>query len=272
MIGVSAGQGGLWAGTILGLQFVWYKDFPKTDFHSFDDGHEWQQMDKVGHVATAFYISRVSNGAFRWAGLDRKKSAIIGASVGFGYQTSLEVLDAFNADWGFSWWDMGANALGSLMFLGQELGWEDQKVKFKYSYYQSGLADYRPNLLGSSFASRTLKDYNAQTYWLSFNPITMFNKDSKFPKWINLSLGYGIHDQLIGDGGTYIHTSADGNEQVSFTPYRQFFLSFDIDLEDIPVRSKFLKILFKGLNMFKMPFPALEINTQGKARFRPFFT
>ena len=29
---------------------AWYKDFPKTSFHTFNDNGEWLQMDKVGHA------------------------------------------------------------------------------------------------------------------------------------------------------------------------------------------------------------------------------
>ena len=35
-----------------------------------------------------------------------------------------------------------------------------------------------------------LKDYNAQTYWLEWK-YSLFFPDSNFPKWLNLSFGYG---------------------------------------------------------------------------------
>jgi uncharacterized protein YfiM (DUF2279 family) len=265
---VTSSSGVIWTGTMAALHFVWYDDYPKSDFHVFDDGREWQQMDKVGHFATSWYISRFSGGTFRWAGVSKKKSALIGMGFSFGYQSTLEILDAFNVDWGFSWWDVGSNALGTLLYFGQEFAWEEQKFKLKFSFHNSGLAQYRPEVLGDNFLSRGLKDYNGQTYWLSFNPVTLIKPQTKFPKWINIAFGYGIDHQLIGDGGTYIATTSGG--QTTYEPYRQLYLSLDIDFEKIPTQNRFLKIFFKGLNFFKVPFPALEIS-RSKAFFKPFY-
>ena len=269
VIGVSAVNTSLWAGTIIGLNYVWYKDFDKSGFHTFNDGHEWLQMDKVGHSLTAWNFARVAGGLYRWSGVKSKNSAYIGAAFSVGYMTTFEVLDAFNADWGFSWWDVGANTLGSALYLGQELAWQDQKFKMKFSAHNSGLAPYRPNVLGSDFASRILKDYNGQTNWISFNPITLFKEDSKIPKWVNLSIGYSIQDQLIGDGGTYVVQDGSGS-QINFEPYRQWYLSFDVDWEDIPVKSKALKVLLRTINIVKVPFPAMEFSNRG-VKFRPFY-
>ena len=36
--------------SLIGINHVWYKNYPKTSFHLFDDFKEWNGMDKVGHV------------------------------------------------------------------------------------------------------------------------------------------------------------------------------------------------------------------------------
>lgn len=266
VLGVSLSGAAAWTGSIAGLYFVWYKDFPKSGFHTFDDSREWQQMDKVGHMYSSIQFGRFVGDLYEWSGLDHKKSAIIGAGFSIGYMTTFEFLDATNEQWGFSWSDVGFNTLGTATYFAQEYFWDEQFVHFKFSAHPTDLAQYRPDLLGNDFASRMLKDYNGQTYWMSFNPIHWFKKDSKFPKWINMSLGYGINNQLIGDGGTYVDVSSNQ----SFTPYRQYFLSFDVNFEAIPTESRLLKLVFRGLNFIKVPFPALEMS-QGKLGFRPFY-
>ena len=268
VLGVSLTGGIAWAGSISALQFVWYKDFEKSKFHFFDDSREWQQMDKVGHMYTSWQFGRFVGDLYEWSGVDHKKSAIIGAAYSFGYMTTFELLDATNVKWGFSWSDVGFNTLGSATYFVQEYFWNEQYARFKFSYGNSGLAQYRPNVLGSDFANKLLKDYNGQTYWMSFNPVHWFKPESKIPKWIDLSFGYSINNQLIGDGGTFIYT--DGAEQLSFTPYRQYFLSFDINFEAIPTEKRWLKLIFRGLNFIKVPFPALEFS-QGKLGFRPLY-
>ncbi|OIQ36900.1 MAG: hypothetical protein BM555_01790 [Crocinitomix sp. MedPE-SWsnd] len=266
LIGVSATGAAAWAGSISALYFVWYKDFPKSKFHTFDDSHEWQQMDKVGHMYSSWQFGRFVGDLYEWTGLDHKKSSLIGAGFSIGYMTTFELLDATNEQWGFSWSDVGFNTLGTLTYWSQEYFWNEQYCHFKFSAHDSGLAQYRPNVLGNSFASKLLKDYNGQTYWMSFNPISWFKEDSKIPKWLNLSLGYSINNQLLGDGGTYVVAS----EQLSFTPYRQYFLSLDVNFEAIKTDKRWLKLIFRGLNFIKVPFPALELS-QGKLGFRPFY-
>ncbi|MBK9593536.1 MAG: hypothetical protein IPO32_19230 [Crocinitomicaceae bacterium] len=53
-IGVSIFDAVAWGGSIGALQFVWYDDFAKSKFHTFDDHNEWQQMDKMGHMVTSW--------------------------------------------------------------------------------------------------------------------------------------------------------------------------------------------------------------------------
>lgn len=268
VIGVTATGTTLWAGSITALQFVWYNDFEKSKFHFFNDSHEWGQMDKMGHLYTSYHFSGMVDDLYKWAGVSHKKSAIISTIYSVGYMTTFEFLDAYNEEWGFSWSDIGFNVMGTATYFTQAYFFDEQYFRLKFSAHESGLAAYRPNVLGDDFASRTLKDYNGQTYWLSFNPFNWTKQTSKVPKWINFSLGYGIDNQLIGDGGTYVINN--GSEQLSFTPYRQYYLSFDVDFQAIPTKSRLLKLLFRSLNIVKVPFPALEFS-QGKLQFHPLY-
>ena len=106
-----------------------------------------------------------------------------------------------------------------------------------------------------------LKDYNGQTYWLSGN-IWSFNKNGNFPKWLNLAIGYGAHNMLTGNGENYSEGVQLPNDR-----YRQYYLSFDIDLSKINTRSAILKTIFSSLNFIKIPAPTVEFNTSGKPRF-----
>lgn len=267
-IGVSSTGLGLGVGSILALKYVWYDDFDKSPFHFFNDSHEWGQMDKMGHLYTSFHFSTLINDLYQWAGVKPKKAALIGGAYSLTYMTSFELLDAYNTKWGFSWSDIGFNAIGTAASTFQTYCWNERRINLKFSVHESGLADYRPTVLGNDFASRTLKDYNGQTYWLSFTPVTWIKKETIIPAWLNLSLGYSINDQLIGDGGSYVLNG--GTSQVVFSPYRQFFLSLDIDFEKINTQSRVLQLLFRGLNCIKVPFPAFEYS-QGKFTFRPFY-
>lgn len=256
-----------YTGSIIGLSSLWYKDYPRSDFHFINDNKEWLQMDKVGHAATAYSIGRVGYESLRWSGLGEKKSLWFGGLSGIVFLTTVEVLDGYSAQWGASSGDLLANTFGAALFIGQQLAWHQQKVQLKWSFHKSPFAKYNPNQLGTSFAERMLKDYNGQTYWLSANITSFGLQESGIPKWLNVALGYGAE----GMTGAY---SNSGNMQGISVPEserrRQIYISPDIDLSKIKVKSKTLHWLLTSLGFIKIPMPALLFE-KDKVRVLPIY-
>lgn len=251
----------LYGGSLVGLNELWYKDYPRSSFHTFDDNGEWLQMDKVGHVVTSYYIGRIGVGLLKWSGVKRKKAIWYGGMLGSLYQSTIEILDGVSSEWGFSYGDLAANTAGSLLCVGQELAWDEQRIVLKYSFMQSKYPHYRPDVLGKSFTEHLLKDYNGQTYWLSVNLASFMSKETKFPKWLNVAVGYGADGMT---GGAFNPPYIDENGyQIYFDRYRQYYLSLDVDLTRIKTRSKALKVLFNTIGFIKFPAPALEFSKNG---------
>ena len=251
--------------TMIGLYSAWYKDYPQTGFHSFNDWPEWKQVDKVGHLYSAYIESRASMELWRWTGIDRKKRIWIGGMSGAFYQTVIEVLDGFSAGWGWSWADFGANIMGSGALVAQEFAWNDQRIKLKFSFhnknYNDPVLNTRSNeLFGNSTAQRFIKDYNGQTYWASANLKSFFPKYS-LPPWLSVSLGYGAEGLL---GGTEnVSKDVAGNivfNRPDIKRYRQWYLAPDIDLSKIKTKSKPLISFLTFLSAFKFPAPALDFS------------
>ena len=268
LTGVLAAQGALYLGSLTGLYFAWYKDYPQSSFHFFNDGNEWMQVDKIGHTTTAFYISRIGYSTYRWAGMKEKQAAWYGGLLGFAYLLNIEILDGFSAEWGFSPYDLAANALGSMIFISQQLAWHEQRFVFKYSFHQTSYAQYRPDLLGNNLIQNVLKDYNGQSYWISGNIYSFLSKGSKFPKWLNVAFGYGAEGMTGASNNSY---NKNGQQIPQFDRYRKFYLSVDVDLTRIPTKSGFLRSLFTVLSFIKIPAPSLEYNTLGQLKFHPFY-
>ena len=245
-------------GAITALNQLWYKDYPRSGFHFKNDNNDWQQMDKIGHFMTSYYVGKVGMEVLDWAGVSKKNQLIYGATYGFAFLTAVEVLDGFSEEWGASPGDILANAAGTGLLIGQELLWEEQRITVKYSFHQTDFAKQRPNTLGENYLQQALKDYNGQTYWLSAN-IWSFNKKSSFPKWLNVALGYGADGMLYGNSNAV--------NSMSQNHYRQFYLSLDLDLTKIKTNSEFLKSVFSVINFIKIPAPTLEINTKGVIKF-----
>jgi len=259
-------------GTIMvGLYSTWYKNYPQTNFHSFNDISEWKQVDKIGHAYSAYAGSKGSMELWRWAGVSRKKRIWIGGMSGAIYQTVIETLDGFSSQWGWSWGDFGANIFGSGMLVAQELAWDEQRIQLKFSFHRKNYSDptldqRSDKIFGTSTAERLLKDYNGQTYWLSANIRSFFPK-SRSPRWLNVSIGTGAEGMFGADEN--IGKDAAGNinfNRPDIKRYRQWYLAPDIDLSKIRTRHKGIRLALTLLNVFKFPMPALEYSN-GKFGF-----
>jgi hypothetical protein len=253
------------SGALIGLNQLWYVDYPKSDFHFINDNSEWMQMDKVGHLYASYHIGRLSAESLNWSGASKNNQLIYGAGLGFVFLTAVEVMDGFSAEWGASVGDVVANASGTALYVSQELIWNEQRITPKFSFHTTEYANFRPDLLGSSTQEQIIKDYNGQTYWFSVN-LHSFAKKSKIPKWLNVALGYGA-EGMIGEN--------DDKNSVIFPikpeKYRQFYLSLDLDLTKINTKSHFLKTIFSVLNSVKIPAPTLEYSPQLGFKFHALY-
>ena len=234
LIGVTAGAVVITVSTLTVLNELWYKGFPKSKFHSFDDWSEWEGVDKVGHGFSSYYVGLLGYNSLRWTGVNERSSLAYGATWGFVYLTAVEVMDGYNSQWGFSWGDMAANTIGTGLFIGQQLAWGEQRITPKFSFHATQYPKYRPNLLGENFGQQILKDYNGQTYWLSTNIHSFLNNGSKFPKWLSVSLGYGAEGMIGGQSNPSVDEK--GQPLPTFERYSQFYFSLDIDMHRIKTK------------------------------------
>lgn len=248
---VVIGGGAVYSLTLVGLSHLWYKESPRQPFSFFDDHAEWKQVDKVGHFYSAFYLSYATSRLLVWSNVPEKKTILPAALTGFLLLLPVEILDAYSSDYGASVGDLAANAAGAAFFMGQNLVWNGIRIIPKFSYHATDFPAQRPEVLGAELTSRMLKDYNAQTYWLSFDVDKFFS----FPKWLNIALGYGATNMV------YAHDEV--NAFHGFDAYRQYYFSLDPDLTAIRTRSKALKTVLTVLSIIKLPSPTLEFSKEG---------
>lgn len=256
---LASSSGLLSIGSLVYLNQAWYKSYSTSKFHFFNDNAEWLQMDKAGHAFTNYQLSRLMMGAFEKAGYNKKQSLIFGGGIGFAYMTAVECMDGFSSGWGFSLGDEFANALGTSLAVSQQAYWNEQRLQLKFSYAKSGLAQYNPTLLGKTVGTQILKDYNAQTYWLSTNISSFMKKSAKFPKWLNVAIGYGAYGMLGGRSNNFAVQDKNGTV-LKFERKRRFYFSLDLDWTRIKTKSKFLKSAFSILNIIKIPAPTLQFS------------
>src|SRR5690606_11389822 len=258
-----------YGGSLIVLSNTWYSEYERTSFHTFNDGREWLQMDKIGHAWAAYNAGMVSSAMWRWAGMNRKKAAIVGGLSSTAFLTAVEFMDAHSAKWGWSWADIAANISGSGLYTAQELLWNEQRIQFKFSFHSKKyeepmLRERAHSLFGDSWYEKMLKDYNAQTYWLSIN-LKSFFPQSNLPEWLNVAAGYGA-DGMYG-GFRNVWDEGDPGfpiDRSDIPRKRQFYLAPDVDFTKIKTNSKLLRTVFTFLNAFKFPAPALILYDSGK--------
>ncbi|MCB0766495.1 MAG: DUF2279 domain-containing protein [Flavobacteriales bacterium] len=236
------------------LNGAWYTQYDRSAFHSFDDSKEWLQMDKAGHLFSAYTLGNWGHAAWSRCGTSSKEAILVGGSLGLVFLTGVEVLDGTSTGWGFSWSDMAANVAGAGLFMGQQAGWGEQRITLKLSAHLTPFAADRPDLLGESLGERILKDYNGQTIWLSAN-MGRFQPGTRLPPWLNLAFGYG-GEQMV----TAFETPGDGR-------FRQYYLAPDIDLTRIRSGSGFVRTMLFVLNGIKVPLPGMEVRSTGRVLF-----
>lgn len=241
------------------LQFIWYKDVPRVPFEVYKDGKGYLQIDKCGHAYGAYLESTISYYSLRYSGVSKKKALMIGGPMGLLLQAPIEVWDGMYEGWGFSWGDMLANTAGASFFTLQELLFDKQLMKYKFSYAHTEYARKANGYLGATDLGRVFQDYNGHSYWLSI-PLNLSQSDTRIPKWLNIAVGYSAN----GMYGEFENITRFRGVSIPPTErYRQYLLSLDVDWTRIKTKSKVLKVLFKGMTVVKLPFPALEYNSLG---------
>lgn len=249
-----------YAGMMVGLNELWYKDYPRSKFHFFNDNPGWNQVDKVGHFHTSYLFAEVGSDMLDWAGVKHSKSRWYGGLLGTYFLTTIEILDGFSAEWGASAGDLLMNSGGSLMWIAQDMAWGEQKFRTKFGFSPS---KYNPvvrarseALFGKNYAQRFLKDYNAQDIWLSFN-IKSIVPSINVPKWLNIAVGYGSTGMLGAESNQVFEDGVLVADYSFVERKRQFFLSPDIDFRQLGIKKKGWRSFLNLVNFLKMPAPVI---------------
>jgi len=242
-------EAAIYTGALVTLNQLWYDDYARSSFHFINDNTEWLQMDKLGHMTVSYYWGVAGIKAYEWAGIKRKNAIWYGGLTGTFFLSAIEVLDGQSAEWGASSGDLLANTTGSLLAIAQALKWNEQRIQLKYSYSSSEWANINPEQLGENHLQRALKDYNGQTYWLSFNLKSIFDiQTTNFPQWLNVAVGHGANAMVSA------YQQKEDNPR-----RRQFLLSLDVDLTRMKTKSRILNTVLHSFGFIKFPMPTLEL-------------
>ncbi|HCW07098.1 MAG TPA: hypothetical protein DGG95_07020 [Cytophagales bacterium] len=251
------------------LSSAWYSSF--TSFHFFDDLFEWEYLDKLGHLYTAFYGGLFSYQLFGDAKnlnpIARKKWFCF---LGFGLLLPAEILDGFSLNYGFSPADLLANGIGSIFCYGYVSYKTVSCYAPKFSFHATAFSVMRPEMLGSTFLQQSLKDYNGQTYWLSVDINSMFNKKI-LPHWLLITVGYGAEGLLGGHDNVWQNAQGETIDYSNIARTKRFFISVDLNIGSLRTRNKIYSYLLAPFVLLKFPAPAIEFNAERGIIFHPVY-
>lgn len=249
---------------LVGLNQLWYKGYERGKLHSFNDNDEWLQMDKVGHAYSTFTLSKLSYELYSHKDKKSRNEALLYSGLSsFAFLTTVEIFDGFSKEWGFSWGDFGANTSGIALFVAQEYFLNQQVVQLKYSFSPTPYSSFRPQVLGSTLLEEAFKDYNGQTYWASINLNSIYSRIK--PKWMSVAFGLGA-DQMI-----FANQTSSFTEGKVLNAQRQYYLSLDVDWEQIETKKLWLKWVFKVANCIKIPAPSVEFSKEDNIQFKALY-
>lgn len=239
---------------LVGLNQLWYADYPRQSFHFYNDASNWQGMDKWGHAYSAYQLTRILHEVFSSPSVQSRKPMLKSALFSASFMTAIEVMDGFSSEWGFSWGDMGANAAGLALYTVQQSVFERSIISMKFSYRPSIYAEYRPSALGGNVLEQLFKDYNAQQYWLTYNSPAGGSKQGSLRWWklLRPSIGFGAGGMLAGAPNHPVYASYP-----AIRPHQRFMLSFDVDWQQVHVKRPWAKTAITLLKAIKIPAPTL---------------
>lgn len=243
----------------IGLYRLWYHENGLKRFRLFNDNAQWKGMDKIGHGFTTWQISRGSFEILRAGGMEIRKAENSALLFGLLCLMPVEILDGFSPDYGASWGDALANTTGAFLWYGQQKLWKEQRFKFRFSFWPSEFARKRPELLGYNLQEQFLKDYNAQTYFVSADLNAFL---PKFPGWLNLAAGYGIYGM--------VRARESENLAEGYRSFREYYLAPDLDFSIFRGKSKFLNTLIFLLEAYRLPLPTVVFSRHKKSRLFSF--
>ncbi|SRR5258708_702815 len=259
----------VYALSLLWLSATWYTSY--ISFHFFNDLFEWEYLDKLGHFFASFYFSLFLYQTFGdHQNLNRSLRKKWICFSGFVLLLPIEILDGFSVNYGASPADLLANGFGSFFCYGYVSYKIISSVIPKFSFHATAFSLMRPELLGSTFAQQTLKDYNGQTYWLSIDLNSILNR-KVFPSWLMLTIGYGAEGLLGGHDNVWQDAGRNTTDHSGIVRTKRLFISVDLNAFALMSKNKVFNYLFAPFVLLKFPAPAIEINMERGIIFHPFY-
>jgi hypothetical protein len=222
------------------MRNAWWSD-QRGPFHYQEALVYARNIDKLGHVYAGYLNSFIFYRLTNWTGINEERALWYGASLGLLFQLYIEAQDGFSTRWGFERYDAIGDLGGAALFVARYYFEPLRYFQMKFGYYPSdrlvtrGAGDQRRAV------ESWIDDYEGHTYWIAFRAGKFVNEHFHAPRWlrfVNIAGGWSLGD---------------------YRDYTEFYLALDLNFEELPGSSWFLRRLWEGLDLIKFPSPAIRI-------------
>ncbi len=217
---------------------LWWKG-EQSPFHV-DWEHDWHYAlgaDKFGHFFFPYIMSDAYRHAFRWAGMDTVSSMYLASGIALTYETYVEIKDGFSKEWGFSWGDFTADALGATFPIAQHYIPALKPYSIKISFQPSD--KFRVGQHAVIF-----DDYESTYHWISVDVAALLPLSWRdvYPPWVNIGIGHSVKNLDFKGGGTH-----------------ELYLGLDWNLRGLPIEGSLWDALVAVLQYYHLPAPAVRL-------------
>jgi|GEM_PF-2861064 len=220
---------------------------PTTDFDIvWDDVSPSKGQDRFLHASIAYQTSQVGALAWDWACVPRKTAGWLGALLGVAVALPKEIGDGFQEGKGFSGPDMIWTTAGALLPAVHRSWAPSRTFALKIIYWPS--SEYRES--GAALPELE-NDYAGQRFYLTFNPGRAPGEAGPWPDWLGIAIGHSV------------------SHWISEPPVHEWYLTLDLDLRGIPVRTAGWGRIASVLDQWHIPMPGIRVR-EGEVVFGMF--
>ncbi len=243
----------------------------KASFKFQEDGVYSLWSDKATHFFNTYFPSYMFSEGLIAMGFSKNDAVLTGSIMGFAYQTYVEVLDGYGANYGFSPSDYAADFVGATFYFLQNRYGLAEYVTPKFAYIPASWHGEKLRVPHTNF----IDDYSSQTTYLSFNMHAILPKSigNYWPEWLELTVGYAARNLyvqgIVDENGQLIPNNAPVSTYQRDGVYGNPVLIIGLDynlVKLLPDGGAGWNWFKQTLNFLKLPSPAIEFGE--KTRFR----
>lgn len=165
----------------------WWEDGFTRDFRVVREGGfgantEFSGIDKLGHVYSTYFATRLLAPLFEWVGNEPADARKLAALTSWGVMSAMEIGDGFSRKYSFSPEDFAANTIGALLGYGlmSNPEWDDL-IDLRLAYRPSPLSRWDPP-----------GDYAGQRFYLVLKADGVSAwRDTPLLRYLEVGVAYG---------------------------------------------------------------------------------